>query len=205
MNSSRVSVVYVVEDDQFVQEAIRQLLLSERGEVRGYASPRLFLSEFDGANPGCIVLDLKLPEMDGLEVQRALQQRGVTMPVIMLTAHGDVPAASAAFRAGVIDFITKPFDPAELQQRVREAVEKDRRQRAFLLQGNQRRAIQRLSEREREVASMVTMGLASKQIALRLGVTQRTVEFHRSNIMKKLGASSMADVIRAWVLYHLPS
>jgi two-component system response regulator FixJ len=193
----RSPVVFIVDDDEAVRSSLR-LLLKSVGQVPvALGSAREFLDKYDPAQPGCLVLDVRMPEMSGLELQEKLNLRGAVIPVIFITGHGDVPMAVEAMQAGAFDFLQKPFRDQDLIDRIQRALEKDRANRAGL---NERSLIlerlESLTPREREVLALVTSGKPNKVMAGELGVSQRTVEIHRSRVMEKMSASSLAQLVR---------
>ncbi len=193
----RVPIVFVVDDDDAVRSALRLLLKSVGLSATVFASAQEFLASYAPQQPGCLVLDVRMPGMSGLELQDQLNVRGATIPVIFITGHGDVPMAVEAMQHGAFDFLQKPFRDQDLLDRVQRALEKDRATRAQLsLQDNIRERLETLTPREREVLDLVTRGLANKVMAAELGVSQRTVEIHRARVMEKMGAASLAQLVR---------
>jgi FixJ family two-component response regulator len=189
-------VVFVVDDDEAVRASVAMLLESVSLAVRTYASGREFLAAYRD-EAGCLVLDLRMPGVSGLELQQQLAGRGIHLPIVFLTGHGDVPDAVAAMRAGAIDFIRKPFRDQELLDRVQEAIEVNQRARAEADDvGRIRERLATLTPREREVLDRVVRGEPNKAIAQDLGVSERTIEIHRSRAMSKMGASSLAELVR---------
>jgi two-component system, LuxR family, response regulator FixJ len=190
-------VVYVVDDDEAVRGSLRLLLKSVGLTPNAMGSAREFLAKYDPRQPGCLVLDVRMPEMSGLELQEQLNLQGAIIPVIFITGHGDVPMAVEAMQAGAFDFLQKPFRDQDLIDRIQRALEKDRSNRSALIERNTiRERLESLTPREREVLTMVTSGKANKVMATDLGVSQRTVEIHRSRVMEKMGASSLAQLVR---------
>jgi len=190
-------VVFIVDDDEAVRSSLRLLLKSVGLVPSALASAREFLDKYDPAQPGCLVLDVRMPEMSGLELQEQLNLKGAVLPVIFITGHGDVPMAVEAMQAGAFDFLQKPFRDQDLIDRIQRALDKDRTNRAAL---NERTLIgerlQSLTPREREVLTLVTSGKANKVMAADLGVSQRTVEIHRARVMEKMSAASLAQLVR---------
>jgi len=190
-------VVYVIDDDEAVRSSLRLLLKSVGLVPEAFASARDFLDKYDPAQPGCLVLDVRMPEMSGLELQELLNFQGAIIPVIFITGHGDVPMAVEAMQAGAFDFLQKPFRDQDLIDRIQKALEKDRSNRTVLGQRSQiRERLESLTAREREVLDLVTSGKPNKIMAVDLGVSQRTVEIHRARVMEKMGASSLAQLVR---------
>lgn len=193
----RSPVVYIVDDDEAVRGSLHLLLKSVGLEPAALASAREFLEAHDPTQPGCLVLDVRMPGMSGLELQQLLNLEGATIPVIFITGHGDVPMAVEALQAGACDFLQKPFRDADLIERIQRALEKDRANRAALAERNLiRQRFESLTPREREILALVSSGKANKAMAGELGVSQRTVEIHRARVMEKMGATSLAQLVR---------
>jgi two-component system, LuxR family, response regulator FixJ len=193
----RVASVFVVDDDDAVRSSLRLLLKSVGLSATVFASAQEFLTRYTPDQPGCLLLDVRMPGMSGLELQDYLNVHGATIPVIFITGHGDVPMAVEAMQHGAFDFLQKPFRDQDLLDRVQRALEKDRATRAQLSeQDSIRERLESLTAREREVLDLVTRGLANKVMAAELGVSQRTVEIHRARVMEKMGASSLAQLVR---------
>lgn len=189
--------VFVVDDDESVRGSLRFLLRSAGLESRAFGAAPEFLAEYDPAQPGCLVLDVRMPLMSGLELQQELNLRGAIIPVIFITGHGDIPMAVEAMQHGAHDFLQKPFRDEDLIERVRRALTKDAKARASLEEHNAIRAhLQTLTPREREVLALMARGKPNKIMAHELGVSQRTVEIHRARVMEKSGASSLAELVR---------
>jgi two-component system, LuxR family, response regulator FixJ len=190
-------VVFIVDDDEAVRDSLRLLLKSVGLTPLTLASAHEFLNAYDPSHPGCVVLDVRMPQMSGLEVQEQLNLRGAVIPVIFITGHGDIPMAVEAMHAGAFDFLQKPFRDQDLIDRIQRALEKDRNNRAALDQrGVLRERLESMTPRERQVLSMVIAGKPNKIMAADLNVSQRTVEIHRSRVMEKMGASSLAQLVR---------
>ncbi|MHB8494311.1 MAG: response regulator transcription factor [Casimicrobiaceae bacterium] len=189
-------VVHVVDDDDAVRDSL-SLLLGLRGyATRTFASGDVFLAEIDASASGCILLDLRMPGVDGLAVQSALAARGIGMPIIVLTAHGDAASARAALKAGAFEFLEKPVDDALLGKTIEAALARDAQERA--LAGRRevlRRQLERLTPREREVLDRVVRGQHNREIALEFGISPRTVEVHKARIMDKLQVERMPELI----------
>ena len=193
----RSPVVFIVDDDEAVRSSLRLLLKSVGLVPSALASAREFLDKYDPAQPGCLVLDVRMPEMSGLELQEQLNLKGAVLPVIFITGHGDVPMAVEAMQAGACDFLQKPFRDQDLIDRIQRALDKDRTNRAALDERTLiRERLQSLTPREREVLAMVTSGKANKIMAADLGVSQRTIEIHRARVMEKMSAASLAQLVR---------
>jgi FixJ family two-component response regulator len=191
------ATVHLVDDDRRVLKAIARLLESHGWRVRPYQSPREFLKEHDQTVPGCLVVDLLMPEMTGLDLQRELLRLGQHRPIIFLSGRGDVPSSVSAMKAGAVDFLTKPIDGDILLAAVAAAMERDARYRETV--DRRRSAHERLSSltlREREVLDGVVAGLLNKQIAGQLGIVEKTVKVHRARAVAKLGVRTTADLVR---------
>ena len=193
----QLSTVFVVDDDEGVRNSLRFLLKSVGLTTRALASATEFLDTYKPNQPGCLVLDVRMPGMSGLELQQQLNLRGATIPVIFITGHGDVPMAVEAMQHGAFDFLQKPFRDQELIDRIQRALERDARSRNALAQHKKiRERIASLTPREREVLTLMTQGKPNKVMAADLGVSQRTVEIHRARVMEKSGAASLAQLVR---------
>lgn len=190
-------VVHVVDDDDSVRRSVGFMLKTSGHLVNSYASGSELLKEAKKLEPGCILLDIRMPGMDGLEVQQELQSLGVTLPVIIMTGHGDIPLSVRAMKAGAIDFIEKPFEKAHLIAAVDEAFNTMARTdsaRERAKSANVR--LQALTSRERDVLDGLAKGLPNKTIAYDLGISPRTVEIHRANLMSKLEVRSLSEALR---------
>jgi len=205
MNNSETkqSTVYVVDDDDAMRESLTWLIESVGLNVETYASADEFLESYYPGRPGCVLLDVRMPGMSGLELQGHLQKQQVTVPVIMITGHGDVPMAVRAMKSGAIDFIEKPFNDEQLLESIRNALAIDdtrRDEQSFKAEVASRLA--QLTPRESEVMDMVTAGKSNKEIANSLGVSAKTVEAHRAKVMEKMEAGSLAELVRLVVSSH---
>jgi FixJ family two-component response regulator len=189
--------VFLVDDDPRVLKALSRVLASDGWVARPYRSAREFLAEHDVAAPGCLVLDLLMPEMTGLDLQQELARLGEHRPIVFLSGRGDVPSSVTAMKSGAVDFLTKPVDAKALLEAVRRATERDMRQRAHAdrIHGLTAR-LATLTLREREVLDGVVSGLLNKQIAGRLGIVEKTVKVHRARAVAKMGARSTAELVR---------
>ncbi len=190
-------VVFVVDDDAAVLESLALLLRSVGLSPQTCGSAAEFLETFDPDAPGCLVLDVRMPGMSGLELQARLQARGSKLPIIFITAHGDVPMAVKAVKAGALDFLQKPFRDQELIEKIQRALEVNARLRTEAADRDEILArLSSLTPREREVMEGVVAGKANKVIAHELGLSQRTVEIHRARVMAKMQASSLAELVQ---------
>jgi FixJ family two-component response regulator len=193
----RTPIVMVVDDDTGVRNAMRALLKSVGLENALYASAQEFLATYQPTQPGCLLLDIRMPGMSGLELQQQLNLRGAVIPVIFMTGHGDIPMAVDDMQHGAFDFLQKPFRDQDLLDRVQRALTRDTEYRARLRQTDRiRERLASLSPREREVLDLVSQGKANKMVAGDLGVSQRTVEIHRAHVMQKMEAGSLAELVR---------
>ena len=193
----RAPIVFIVDDDEAVRASLRLLLKSVGIAATAIGSAREFLARHDAAQPSCLLLDIRMPGMSGLELQQALNLRGQIIPVIFITGHGDVPMAVEAMKNGAFDFLQKPFRDQELIDRVQLALAKDKENRVALSQHSKIKAhLESLTPREREVLDLMTRGKPNKVMAADLGISQRTVEIHRARVMEKMEASSLAQAVR---------
>jgi FixJ family two-component response regulator len=196
MSTTR-GTVYLVDDDPDVLKATQRLLESAGLNVAAFGSPGAFLRASDPDAPGCVVLDLAMPELTGLELQHAMVGRGLLWPIVFLTGRGSVQACAQAMKGGAVDFLTKPVDDAALLTAVTEALAKDRALRqARAARARIETSLAALTSRERQVLARIVAGRLNKQIAGELGTGEKTVKFHRANLMRKLGARSVADLVR---------
>ena len=189
--------VFIVDDEEAVGDSIAMLLKTVGLATRRYTDARVFLEEYRPELPGCLLLDVRMPKMGGLDVQRELVRRNVALPLIFITGHGDVPMAVEAMRSGALDFIQKPFNDDELIRRVQKALEEDAREREIAQQhGEVARRWHELTPREREIARRIADGQANKVVAADLDISARTVELHRARILQKMGVRSVAQLVR---------
>jgi len=189
--------VFIVDDDNGVRSSIRVLMKSVGLAATTFASAREFLGAYRETQPGCLVLDVRMPAMSGLELQEELNRRGAVIPVIFITGHADVPMAVEAMRHGAFDFLQKPLRDQDLVDRVQKALARDSETREELKEHSRIRArIATLTPREKEVLDLLTVGKANKMMAQDLGLSQRTVEIHRAHVMEKMGAKSVAQLVR---------
>ncbi len=190
-------VVLVVDDDKSMQEALERLLRSVGLKVRAFGSTSELMSSALPDVASCLVLDVRLPAVSGLDFQAGLAAAGVCIPIIFMTGHGDIPMTVQAMKAGAVDFLTKPFRPQEMIDAVSRAIAADRKRRAdHDTVSGLRRLYETLTAREREVISLVSTGLRNKRIAADLGVSEITVKVHRLHVMRKMKARSLADLVR---------
>jgi two-component system, LuxR family, response regulator FixJ len=190
-------MVFIVDDDEAVRASLGFLLKSVGIAATSLESAQAFLASHDALQPGCLLLDIRMPGMSGLELQQQLNLRGAIIPVIFITGHGDVPMAVAAMKDGAFDFLQKPFRDQDLIDRVQRALVRDQENRVALSQHTKIRArLDSLTSREREVLALMTRGKPNKVMAADLGISQRTVEIHRARVMEKMEARSLAQAVR---------
>ena len=189
--------VYIIDDDEAVRDSMSMLLDSVDQSYRCFSSADEFFNHFDGSQRGCLVLDIRMPGMNGLELQQRLSQLNSTMPIIFMTGHGDVPMAVEAMRLGALDFLRKPVKEKNFLGRIEQALEQEAEEWVQKLDQQQlQQRINSLTEREQQVFNLVARGLANKVIASELDISERTVEVHRAQVMKKLDAGTMAQLVR---------
>jgi FixJ family two-component response regulator len=199
------AIVFVVDDDTDVRTGLKDLLdsIGLRSEV--FTSTADFLRRSRPQEPSCLILDVRLPGLSGLDFQAELNARGIDTPIIFITGHGDIPMTVRAMKAGAVEFLTKPIREQDLLDAVRIALDRDRAKREEQGKTHDLRArFVALSPREQEVMALVTAGLMNKQVAARIGVSEVTVKVHRHNVMKKLGAKSLADLVRIADILKIP-
>ena len=190
-------IVMVVDDDSGVRNAMRALLKSVGLNAVLFASAQEFLAAYDPLQPGCLLLDIRMPGMSGMDLQQELNLRGAVIPVIFMSGHADIPMAVEAMQHGAFDFLQKPFRDQELLDRIHRAIAKDGERRVAL--GERARIkshLESLTDREREVLDLLTLGKQNKSIAQDLGVSPRTIEIHRARVMEKMDAQSVAELVR---------
>lgn len=190
-------IVFVIDDDRLVREAVADLLDSSGFTVQTFGSATEFVKGQRPDVPACLLLDVELPDVSGLDLQAELAKSGVEVPIVFLTGHGDIPMSVRAMKAGAVEFLTKPFGKQELLDAIKEALLRDSRVRkqrseSFELQ----KRLESLTPREREVLALVVTGRLNKQIAGELGTTEETIKVHRGRVMRKMGADSLADLVR---------
>lgn len=190
-------IVYVVDDDPSVRRSLARLIRSEGFRVETFARAQDFLDQKEGTDPSCLVLDVNLPERSGLDLQRELSLRGYSMPIVFITGYGTIPMSVQAMKGGAAEFLEKPVNDQVLLKAIHQAVEKDRQmKRQYIERKEIQQRLASLTPREREVLPLVVSGMLNKQVALRLGTTEKTIKVHRARIMEKMGADSLADLVR---------
>jgi two-component system response regulator FixJ len=190
-------VIYVVDDDDGMRRALDTLLSTVGYKTAVYSRPSEFLANFKSDVPGCLVLDIRMPDMSGLELQQHLNRAGSMLPVIFITGHGDVPMAVQAMKEGAFEFIQKPFRDQDLLDRINHALKQDAENRSTVARRAEvQHRLESLTPRERQVMDMVVDGAANKVIAIDLNLSERTVEIHRAKVMEKMGARSVAHLVK---------
>jgi FixJ family two-component response regulator len=190
-------IVFIVDDDLSVRRSTERLIQSAGLKVQTFTSAKEFLKNARFEGPACLVLDVRMPGLSGMDLQRELTQAGILVPIIFITGHGDIPMSVRAMKAGAVEFLTKPFRSRALLDAVRAAIERDRSaHKARSETGELRQRYEQLTPREREVMPLITAGLLNKQVAGELATTERTIKFHRAHIMQKMSAESLADLVR---------
>ncbi|HEU4618939.1 MAG TPA: response regulator [Gammaproteobacteria bacterium] len=199
-------LIAVVDDEPMVLKSIARLLQLQGFAVKPYSSPQRLLDEIDSCEPGCIVADLSMPELSGLDLQRTLAEFSERYPIVFLTGHGDIRSSVTAMRAGAVDFLTKPFEQAELLDAIERALRRSRHARELIhrLDGMRDR-IESLTQRERQVFEEVVTGYLNKQIAAHLGISEKTVKVHRARVMRKMSVRSVAQLARLAEQIGIPS
>jgi len=200
------SVVFVVDDDSSVREAIKSLIRSVGLRVETFGTAQEFLRSTRPDAPACVVLDVRLPGLSGLDLQHELTTHGINLPIIFITGHGDIPMSVRAMKAGALEFLTKPFRDQDLLDAIQQALERDRSARQQRSETAElRERFDSLTSREREVMGLVVSGLLNKQIAGELGTSEVTIKIHRSQVMKKMGAGSLAELVRMTEKLGIPA
>jgi FixJ family two-component response regulator len=200
------SIVFVVDDDPSIREAIESLVKLAGLRVETFGTAQEFLRSKRPDLPGCVVLDVELPGLSGLDLQRELAAYGIKLPIIFITGYGDIPMSVRAMKAGAMEFLTKPFRDQDLLDAIQQALERDRVARQHSSEiAELRERFEALTSREREVMSMVVAGMLNKQIGFELGISEITVKIHRGRVMNKMGAQSLAELVRMTERLELPT
>ena len=195
--TERKATIYVIDDDESMRDSLGSLLRSVGFHVEVFSSTVSFLNFSRQDVSSCLVLDVRLPGTSGMEFQDHLKKAGIEIPIIFITAHGDIPMTSRAIKAGAVEFLTKPFQKDELLEAIRQGLDLDRRQRVARAEFmGLRERFEKLTQREREVMELVVEGLLNKQVASQLGLSEVTVKIHRAHAMRKMQAESLADLVR---------
>jgi FixJ family two-component response regulator len=196
-HSTLVPTVFVIDDDASILKSLSRLLRSAGYTAETFASAEEFLGREHFNGIGCLLLDVRMPGLSGMDLQEELSQADYSMPIIFITGHGNIPMSVQAMKKGAVDFLTKPFDDEELLEAVKKAIEKDRKAKAEQAEMHDAlRRIEQLTPREREILRYVITGMLNKQIALKLDIAEKTVKIHRGRIMEKLCVDSVADLVR---------
>jgi FixJ family two-component response regulator len=200
------SIVFVVDDDSSIREAIEILVKLAGLRVETFGTAQEFLRSKRPDLPGCVVLDVELPGLSGLDLQRELTAHGIKLPIIFITGYGDIPMSVRAMKAGALEFLTKPFRDQDLLDAIQQALERDRAARRHSREiAELREHFDALTSREREVMSLVVAGWLNKQIGFELGISEITVKIHRGRVMNKMGAQSLAELVRMTERLELPT
>lgn len=196
-SSSPTPTIYIVEDDESLRAALEDLFQSVGHETAAFGSTSAFLAGFESNAPGCLVMDVRLPGVSGLDFQSRMEALGVRLPVILMTGHGDIPMSVQGMKAGAIDFLTKPFRDQDMLDAAAEALQRDRERRALASDsGRLQDLYRRLSPREQQVMGLVTAGRLNKQVAAELNISEVTVKIHRGSVMRKMEVRTLADLVR---------
>jgi FixJ family two-component response regulator len=197
VNNDAEAMVFVIDDDESIREALHSLIRSVGLSVATFASAHEFLQNKRPDVPACLILDVRMPGLSGLDLQRELTEANIHIPIIFITGHGDIPMSVRAMKAGAVEFLTKPFRDQDLLDAIQQALDRDRRARSQKADtADLRNRFHSLTPRETEVFELVVKGLLNKQIALQLGTSEITIKLHRRQVMEKMQADSLADLVR---------